>query len=539
MATTTDKNKVKRSKAEIEKEIRQKVALDERAHLWVEKSALVNRIELNEFTNMVNEIMMSHYKDIIEERSISKLCGYPLCANVLPKIVKKQYHVSMVSNKVYDLTERKFFCSSACFKSSKYIESQIPESPLWLRNESVEIKLLEDEIKKEKEAIINSDHIVLGFERLTLQDLDASDSIKKRVEKKDEKVDLSDESSEDEGYDFTNVPKLKKDENCTSYARKGENCVSSARKGGNINSSVKKDVNNILPRKGENSTSSVKKEAKILIANKTIKMFNTVENPEKEYKDMKKPLRTVKLTETVRNPELEKSINIIEKLDKLTDTLNEWFTDRSYCYLKSQQYTFVAKDKLTEEKNFENKVMNFFSSTPEWVKTVETKDDIEIKSKSSFPDNSQTSQQSIRRKIAKEKITNGMNKVLGSSQNREIAYFGFYKLIDTFNFTSTNIILKHEEWLIVAIYVLKIFATSNCRLSTHLKELKSLSVYIEDHLHGDIQTFNEYSDKFVKTFMFHDDDEGIDNLFPMPESLEEHLVPEEEQDEVGNMEELD
>jgi len=259
MATTTDKNKVKRSKAEIEKEIRQKVALDERAHLWVEKSALVNRIELNEFTNMVNEIMVSHYKDIIEERSISKLCGYPLCANVLPKIVKKQYHVSMVSNKVYDLTERKFFCSSACFKSSKYIESQIPESPLWLRNESVEIKLLEDEIKKEKEAIINSDHIVLGFERLTLQDLDASDSIKKRVEKKDEKVDLSDESSEDEGYDFTNVPKVKKDENCTSYARKGENCVSSARKGGNINSSVKKDVNNILPRKGENSTSSVKK----------------------------------------------------------------------------------------------------------------------------------------------------------------------------------------------------------------------------------------------------------------------------------------
>lgn len=419
--------------------------------------------------------------------------------------------------------------SSACFKSSKYIESQIPESPLWLRNENVEIKLLEDEIKKEKESIINSDHIVLGFERLTLQDLDASDLIKKSGEKKDEKVDLSDESSEDEGYDFTNMPNVKKNVN-----------ASSARKDSNINSSVKKDVSNILPRKGENSKSSVKKEAKILLANKTIKMFDTVENPEKEYKDIKKPLRTVKLTETVRNPELEQSINIIEKLDKLTDTLNEWFTDRSYCYLKSQQYSaFVAKDKLTEEKNFENKVMNFFSSTPEWVKTVETKDDSEIKSKSSFPDNSQTSQLSIRRKIAKEKITNGINKVLGSSQNREIAYFGFYKLIDTFNFTSTNIILKHEEWLIVAIYVLKIFATSHSRLSTHLKELKSLSVYIEDHLHGDIQTFNEYSDKFVKTFMFHDDDEGIDNLFPMPESLEEHLVPEEEQDKVGNMEELD
>lgn len=85
-------------------------------------------------------ILPANYKDTIEERSIAKLCGYPLCSNKLGKvrafyissiyvmhvivflmhdvfiltvirlilqIPTQKYKISTKTNKVYDITERK------------------------------------------------------------------------------------------------------------------------------------------------------------------------------------------------------------------------------------------------------------------------------------------------------------------------------------------------------------------------------------------------------------------------------------------------
>ncbi|XP_034411074.1 putative RNA polymerase II subunit B1 CTD phosphatase rpap2 isoform X2 [Cyclopterus lumpus] len=78
-------------------------------------------------------IAPANYKDTIEERSISKLCGYPLCSNKLGKIPTQMYKISTKTNKVYDITERKSFCSNFCYKASKQFELQISNTPLWLR----------------------------------------------------------------------------------------------------------------------------------------------------------------------------------------------------------------------------------------------------------------------------------------------------------------------------------------------------------------------------------------------------------------------
>ena len=48
-----------------------------------------------------------HYQDINEERAITKVCGYPICEQILGLIPKKKYHISVSQNKVYDITERK------------------------------------------------------------------------------------------------------------------------------------------------------------------------------------------------------------------------------------------------------------------------------------------------------------------------------------------------------------------------------------------------------------------------------------------------
>lgn len=92
----------------------------------------------------LQDINQSHYLDIIEERAITESCGYPLCSNKLSSIPKQKYHISFATNKVYDLSERKNFCSASCFKRSNYVKEQLLTSPLWLRDQEdiPEFKLL-------------------------------------------------------------------------------------------------------------------------------------------------------------------------------------------------------------------------------------------------------------------------------------------------------------------------------------------------------------------------------------------------------------
>ncbi|XP_017153456.1 putative RNA polymerase II subunit B1 CTD phosphatase RPAP2 homolog [Drosophila miranda] len=87
-----------------------------------------------EFLAMLWEIAPNHYTDIVDEREISRYCGYPLCSNVLQNVPNQKYQISASQNKVYDITERKKFCSGYCFRASEYIKAQVPTSPLWLRD---------------------------------------------------------------------------------------------------------------------------------------------------------------------------------------------------------------------------------------------------------------------------------------------------------------------------------------------------------------------------------------------------------------------
>lgn len=80
-------------------------------------------------------ITPTHYSDVVDERAIIKLCGYPLCQKKLGAIPKQKYKISTKTNKVYDITERKSFCSNFCYRASKFFETQIPKTPVWIREE--------------------------------------------------------------------------------------------------------------------------------------------------------------------------------------------------------------------------------------------------------------------------------------------------------------------------------------------------------------------------------------------------------------------
>ncbi|CAD7079726.1 unnamed protein product [Hermetia illucens] len=99
----------------------------------------------SDFLLKIKDINQCHYQDIIEERALLKLCGYPLCNEKLTEIPTKQYHISTKTNRVYDITERKNFCTNSCFKASNYLKEQMLTSPLWLREQEIipEFKLLD------------------------------------------------------------------------------------------------------------------------------------------------------------------------------------------------------------------------------------------------------------------------------------------------------------------------------------------------------------------------------------------------------------
>lgn len=138
-----------KTKADIEAEVRIHVEAEKKAHFLVEHLVMVEKVKENELDDILDLIMVHHYHDITEERSIAHICGYPLCSNQLPKRKKQQFHISLKQQKVYDISERLFFCSDFCFKASKFIERQIPTAPIWLRSKKEKLKFLYEDEKVE------------------------------------------------------------------------------------------------------------------------------------------------------------------------------------------------------------------------------------------------------------------------------------------------------------------------------------------------------------------------------------------------------
>ncbi|KAL5012604.1 hypothetical protein ScPMuIL_011155 [Solemya velum] len=133
MAASMKENAQKSSKMkEEEQRIRKRVACEERAFRIVERLIEGSTTE-DALSNAAQFLTPDHYADIVEERAIEKICGYPICSKFLGPIPKQKYKISTKTNKVYDLTDRKNYCSNWCYKASKYLQKQIPSVPVWAR----------------------------------------------------------------------------------------------------------------------------------------------------------------------------------------------------------------------------------------------------------------------------------------------------------------------------------------------------------------------------------------------------------------------
>ncbi|KAG8067072.1 hypothetical protein GUJ93_ZPchr0005g15245 [Zizania palustris] len=70
------------------------------------------------------------YGDVVTERSIADVCGYPACACPIPEEGARKegprFHISLREHRVYDLEEARKFCSERCLVASAAFAASLP-----------------------------------------------------------------------------------------------------------------------------------------------------------------------------------------------------------------------------------------------------------------------------------------------------------------------------------------------------------------------------------------------------------------------------
>lgn len=98
-------------------------------------------ISPEEFKTGEGLICQKDYDCIVQERFLTKVCGYPLCATKLTKEWKQRFHVSLKDKRIYDVEVRKLYCSAKCMDISvKYRNEKLPEEPIWMSLDNIKIE---------------------------------------------------------------------------------------------------------------------------------------------------------------------------------------------------------------------------------------------------------------------------------------------------------------------------------------------------------------------------------------------------------------
>ncbi|GAM26926.1 hypothetical protein SAMD00019534_101010 [Acytostelium subglobosum LB1] len=100
----------------------------------------------------------NHYEDIVIERAIQKICGYPTCNKVVKEKLPFKYYISTKDQRVYDQEELANYCSTECLTNSKLFKHSIDSSPVYFRKieqRLFNIPINEDALVKDIEAHLN------------------------------------------------------------------------------------------------------------------------------------------------------------------------------------------------------------------------------------------------------------------------------------------------------------------------------------------------------------------------------------------------
>ena len=100
------------------------------------ESLLDGKTDAQYLRKCVSLLSKSDYEDLNTERSLAKVCGYPLCDNMLNDVSNKsqqKFKIDYKKRKIFRMDQRILFCSVQCLESSAFLKDQLPDEALWLR----------------------------------------------------------------------------------------------------------------------------------------------------------------------------------------------------------------------------------------------------------------------------------------------------------------------------------------------------------------------------------------------------------------------
>ncbi|KYO19610.1 putative RNA polymerase II subunit B1 CTD phosphatase RPAP2 [Alligator mississippiensis] len=398
-------------KVALEAAIRKKIEFEKKA-LHIVEQLLEEDITEEFLLNCGKLITPSHYKDAVDERSIIKLCGYPLCQNKLEHVPKQKYRISTKTNKVYDITERKCFCSNFCYRASKYFEAQISKCPVWMREEE---RPPDIELLKEGQSGQSGEEVKLRDEVIKVSDIE-NPMLSSQCESGSPSI--HSDSSSDTELEF---------------------------------------VSSILPRNQSGTPSGTRISQKSILSKK---------HDQEVYS---KPGEHT-LAVACEREELDE--DDIETADDLNDTAM-WKSKNTLPFASSDGVVkpLPSYKKLKEETQLlELRVKEFYKG--KYILAEETAAEVhEEEYFSSHKDNQEddptfplidsNAQMQIRKRIVLERLRKVLPAVLGPLQiTLGEVYMELKSLVSTFRLTNINIIHKMPEWTLIAIVLLSTLSQS-------------------------------------------------------------------------------
>ncbi|XP_075689327.1 putative RNA polymerase II subunit B1 CTD phosphatase RPAP2 isoform X1 [Rhinoderma darwinii] len=336
----------------LEHAIRKKIGTEKRA-LQVVERLLENNITEDFLTDCAKFIYPSHYKDTVEERSIIKICGYPICNNKLENVPKQKYKISTKTNKVYDITERKCFCSNFCYRASKYYEAQIPQTPVWNREDesSPVIKLY-----KEGESGSSGEEVKLtGFLDFRI----LNPSFKHATESGGLSSANSDEDGEPEqAFVSSIIPVPEQNHKDTELLQDSGN-VTPVEKTPDINHNLADVTERLircnlsdLEKTSGQFTQDVRHETEVAQSKEDAKVVTEVTQravSKSGAEHLRKFLRKSKSSQTTQQDNVPPIVVQRSMLEVLTQTLNEWKSEDTLKYLFGTDY--LVEHPVDKEHN--------------------------------------------------------------------------------------------------------------------------------------------------------------------------------------------
>uniref|UniRef100_A0AAF5PL09 RNA polymerase II subunit B1 CTD phosphatase RPAP2 homolog n=2 Tax=Wuchereria bancrofti TaxID=6293 RepID=A0AAF5PL09_WUCBA len=200
-------------KREVMKEEEDRLAREQRLRKAVYNAiiALSECVVETTLQKMLNSLDQNSWMEVIEERYLGRMCGFPLCANPVEVKNSQKYRIDLKNKKVFERSaEIDKFCCQECFLRSASVRTQLDTEPLWIRGDK-QVKVFDlnaENTRQQQQDICGRNTFEFNEDQqlvTLLEILKIGDSAESDNEDNDDKISTDEEKKDQAHEEFYNL----------------------------------------------------------------------------------------------------------------------------------------------------------------------------------------------------------------------------------------------------------------------------------------------------------------------------------------------